>query len=113
MKSIAVATALISMGIIQNPQAPLTLRCEMTSVSGRPDGVEFYSIDFGRRMWCRMAGRQCDRLNDLYGSDANRIKLSAGVEIDRMTGRLTDIISYRNGQCGPVAYQPLPSRQRF
>ena len=114
MKAIVVVAALFSMGAVQSPsQAPLTLRCEMTNVNGLPDGVEFYSIDLTSRMWCRMVARQCERLNDLYGADTNRIKLSSGVEVDRMTGRLTDIIIFRNGQCGPVASQPLPSRQRF
>lgn len=85
----------------------------MTNISGRPDGLEFYSVDFNRRMWCRMVAQQCERVNDLYGADANRIKLSPGVEIDRMTGRLTDIIIYRDGQCRPSPYQPLPSRPQF
>ncbi|MDA0743068.1 MAG: hypothetical protein O3B99_00755 [Proteobacteria bacterium] len=114
MNLIVAAVTLLSISVGQTvPQTQLTLRCEMENVLGRPDGVDFYSIDFNRRMWCRMVAQQCGRLNDLYGADATRIKLSAGVEIDRMTGRLTNIIDYRNGQCSPVSYQPLPSSQRF
>ncbi len=114
MKSVVVVAALLSVGAAQS-QTPsqLTLRCEMRDVLERPSGLEFYSLDVNRRLWCRMVNQQCERLNDLVGADANRIKLSYSIEVDRMTGRLTNTANSTTGQCSPTTYQPLPTRQRF